>query len=1090
MDEKNKGQKNYQDLTSLDNLAGNSSDDDYNDSYADNYSDPYDQMGETDYSSPSDAGGFSDNAKNIADSTKNKLKNLENGVKKGGKLTGKKDLASKESLSASQKLLPTKSKNPLNVKAQIKKKVIIWAITLATGGVAGVGFGSVFGGATMLQAMSAKFANGVINFQQHIMTNFSFRVYKGMLGGKKTCTGATCKFHSMSERQVKKLNKHGFKLLDDAGKEIKPGGGRVRPSKIQVPDDLVEKGVPKHLSAGNIIDNMNNHAALRKSMRHAYHPRFAGLNDKVFMKTLSKLKVSKKLRPFKKGATAEERDKAFIDEANGKAGSEGSKPEYKIDNDKKALVDQDGREVKYLPNGEKVDPNDLDGALKQWEDVSKNSEALMDEAKKSNKKAINSAASDLKGGFFNSLKGWLTTVSDISQYLCGIFNAVRALDLAIKTARSAQAVKVFFMVAPVADSIKAGKAEPEQVADIAGRLNQTLKNSKGQLVQGTAGDSAGMHFVMQNSREPYTDSLDKYIGSGYLGFWGTIVDGVMHGFSIAPEGFVADSCLFLRSFAFQAVDFIFSTGSMFVPGFQAVKGAATAGKLAIKEAFQDGFAAAMKKLMSKEMLIKAGTKAGGAAKKAGTAFIERLKAPGLRFKTQFELMKDGFGPKLSRKMALDKYPKSNAVRFGAMMGANFEFERAIQQIPKTLADITNGKIADDETVGEELGDAIAVGGDKLMQSSCQEGSCAPIPPEKAVAYARETRKTQLAYAEEERVDSAWYDVSNPYTALGSVAGDLAIHYGGTDSLGQFISKTMALVNKSFNGLLSPAKSYADDKTAYQCGDSTYEKVNVGCDYLGMPTYGLTETYDMDYTVDTMHKYNYIDDEGEVVPGSRYEKFLNACVENDQIPIGTKDLEDVKWDPTAGDRGKNCVQDQFFDGEDVNLFYNYGVYKRVLDGMEEESSESESGGTGDPLDGDALAKSFEDATHGTGDYDGAYGRQCADLSKWFLVTKTKMFPSAPLCHGYQCAGVCADGSKGKISVSKEPTAPAIFSDPPGCLGSSTEYGHTGIVVKVSPDGSIETRETGAVWGRVVKKTYTKAQYSSCMKFCNIPKDLMK
>ena len=36
----------------MDNLAGNSSDNDYNDGYADNYSDPYDQMGETDYSSP------------------------------------------------------------------------------------------------------------------------------------------------------------------------------------------------------------------------------------------------------------------------------------------------------------------------------------------------------------------------------------------------------------------------------------------------------------------------------------------------------------------------------------------------------------------------------------------------------------------------------------------------------------------------------------------------------------------------------------------------------------------------------------------------------------------------------------------------------------------------------------------------------------------------------------------------------------------------------------------------------------------------------------------------------------------------------
>lgn len=1078
MDEKNKGQKNYQDLTSMDNLAGNSSDDDYNDSYADNYSDPYDQMGETDYSSPSDASGFSDSAKNTADSTKDKLKNLEDGVKKGGKLTGKKDLASKESLSAGQKLLPTKSKNPLNLKAQIKKKVIVWAITLATGGVAGVGFGSVFGGATMLQAMSAKIANGIINVQQHIMTDFSFKTYRGMLSGKKACTGATCKFHSMSERQVKKLNKHGFKILDDAGKEIKPGSGRVRPSKIQVPDDLVEKGVPKHLTADNIISNMNDHAALRKGMRHAYHPRFAGLSDKVFMKTLSKAKASKKLKPFKKGATAEERDKAFIDQANGKtSGSEGSEPKYKVDeiddgsgsgNKKKALVDENGKEITRFPDKTKVDPNNPEESLKQWNDKMKNSADLSDQADKSAKKVVNTASDGLRGSYLKSAINSISLLGDITDKFCGMFNALRAFDYGVKAIRAIQLIQVGLMILSVADSIKAGKAEPEQVSDMAGRLNQTLKNSKGQLVQGTAGDSAGMHYVMQNSREPYTDSIEKYIGSGQIGIWGAVLTGLV-AFATKFNVDLVATCKFVRSLAFQAVDIAISVAATIVSG----GGTAVAGKTIIQS-----FKAISKQVFNKHVV-------STVAKSIG----KRIAAPILRTKTRVLLTKD-LGFTAGKKMALEKYPKSTAMSVAAGLAANAGFEAMIAYLPMLLADITKGKIADDETVGEELGDAVAVGSDKMMQTSCQYGSCAPISADEAVAYARETKKTQLAYAEEERVDSAWYDVSNPYTVLGSVAGDLAINYGGTNNIGQFVSKTMALVNGSFSNLLSPTKSYAEEASAYDCGDPDYKEVGVGCDYLGMPTYGLTETYDMDYTVDTMHQLNYIDDEGEAVPDSRYAKFLNACVDNDKLPIGTQDLENVEWDSSAGDRGKYCVQGQLFDGEDVNLFYNYGVYKRVLDGMEEESSESESGGTGDPLDGDALAKSFEDATHGSGDYDGSYGRQCVDLSKWFLVNKTKMFSSPPLCNGFECAGVCANGSKGKISVSKEPTAPAIFSDPPGCLGSDGTWGHTGIVVKVSPDGSIETRETGQKAGKVIKRTYTKAQYSSCMQFCNIPKDLMK
>jgi hypothetical protein len=123
----------------------------------------------------------------------------------------------------------------------------------------------------------------------------------------------------------------------------------------------------------------------------------------------------------------------------------------------------------------------------------------------------------------------------------------------------------------------------------------------------------------------------------------------------------------------------------------------------------------------------------------------------------------------------------------------------------------------------------------------------------------------------------------------------------------------------------------------------------------------------------------------------------------------------------------------------------------------------------------ISAAFEKATNNTGDYDGSYGRQCVDLSKWFLATYTTLAGgNGTLGNGGDVVSNIVAKNSGKVSMSNSPKAPAIFSSRSSKYHASntscgsTTCGHTGIVVAV--DGNkITTLETWKGAGGV--KQYT-------------------
>lgn len=132
------------------------------------------------------------------------------------------------------------------------------------------------------------------------------------------------------------------------------------------------------------------------------------------------------------------------------------------------------------------------------------------------------------------------------------------------------------------------------------------------------------------------------------------------------------------------------------------------------------------------------------------------------------------------------------------------------------------------------------------------------------------------------------------------------------------------------------------------------------------------------------------------------------------------------------------------------------------------------------DGEAMIAQFEKDTNNGGDWDGVAGRQCVDMSAWFLAQFTTLKVASDNGKDYVDAVANANG----LTPSDTPEAPAFFSatcDVPA-LTQNCQYGHTGVVIKVDADGTIHTIENGNSSGSFVR-TIPKSDYAGT-KFLNV------
>jgi hypothetical protein len=266
-----------------------------------------------------------------------------------------------------------------------------------------------------------------------------------------------------------------------------------------------------------------------------------------------------------------------------------------------------------------------------------------------------------------------------------------------------------------------------------------------------------------------------------------------------------------------------------------------------------------------------------------------------------------------------------------------------------MGDLTKG------LTGEAVGDALTSGASHTMGQTASSGGNVPLSVTDAVAYNEETKKVQLAYAEEDRATKSPFDITSPNTMLGSIVQKLLPYYvSSSTSLGS-ISSGLATISKivtgSFSTILQPyTANAASPEQQYQlCDDPTIKDNNIAAGPFCNIIYGVPTKYldkDPVAIVESLvtgggGKYagNVDKDTGEPVAGSDLDKWIKACTDG------------------KTDQAKNC---EIADNDDKTAsFALYTIDHRIQKSMDDTPSDSSSSSSSSstPSTGDAqqLAK---------------------------------------------------------------------------------------------------------------------------------------
>ena len=297
--------------------------------------------------------------------------------------------------------------------------------------------------------------------------------FKGTTAG--VCTKVVnirCKFNSMSDKQLKKLEKAGVKVNTDGKKLLS------RRAKI---DSFEFNG--KTIKASDFASELKTNTAFRSAMFKAYNPKLAGFADSRFMKLAQKLGISKQKNVT--GDTEEARRKSVIDSASGDKIAEQSagvhSEEEKCDGGDGC---KDGKRTVYKNEaGETISKADYDKAIGD-------SSSLNGEFKA--RKDLTETGSKVAKG---TLKGALTVTAlglGAVDSACTGYQLIRTVGFAAKYLGMLQLLRYAQVFMNTADSIKAGDATPEQVEYVGKIL--TTPNSEGK----GATDSYGYKYAVYN----------------------------------------------------------------------------------------------------------------------------------------------------------------------------------------------------------------------------------------------------------------------------------------------------------------------------------------------------------------------------------------------------------------------------------------------------------------------------------------------------------------------------------------------------------------------------------------------------------------
>lgn len=740
------------------------------------------------------------------------------------------------------------------------------------------------------------------------------KVFKAKVKGINCKTGFFCRLSKASDRNIKNLEKAGFKV------EVKEGSNLFGKKTII---SLT------HKETGEVINNntkdlkriMRTKPELRASIKQGFSGRFASFLDKIWDKIKNLFNLTK-VRADNKGKDEQQLQEEANETANSQSKDTQKKPSSITETDTDE-VDENGNKKKNKTDRSQADQGS-ELAEKEIKDLGKEQKGKKASSKFNSK------------GFSSKLNKALNGIG-AAAVVCGLYTFGNIIYTALKSTKLQILIQFSLTFLSFASKIKAGHATPQEASMVGNSLMD---------IASTGGN--GYDKDKDNNKEDKKEST-LFRALKYLADSSTKKDSVA---ATDSQGYKAmaygDQ---IQSLNESAEPFSVGVIKDFISGF-------------LNVIYGDGFIIPIinKPLSTilKSFCAIVTSVAVGLAVTAATIATTCIGTAGL-----------GCVVTVIIKVLL-----SAALGIAAGKMASYFLGDLIDKWVGQAATVLVGDLVNKTTIGEDYGNAIMSGTGAVMAKNTLAGGGNILSTSEATEFAMENEKIIAEHAEDERRFRSPFDPTTRHTFLGSIVSSIIPYNRQLATVGGFIPAIMSTAGRSINDIIPTARAASESASiaanSKVCTDTTITKTGATDIFCNVYTGINVELKDKnsDEVIKWLEDNNYLDSQKEAdkddfnayiannKKGEKFKKYIKWCYDR-KVPIGMDaDEDEPKYEDGKWEKGRGCNTEE----EDKKYFALFLTDVRINQGMEDGVSPSgnngSSSGSGGGVDPDLAALSGE------------------------------------------------------------------------------------------------------------------------------------
>ena len=738
------------------------------------------------------------------------------------------------------------------------------------------------------------------------------KVFKAKVKGINCKTGFFCRLSKASDRNIKNLEKAGFKV------EVKEGSNLFGKKTII---SLT------HKETGEVINNntkdlkriMRTKPELRASIKQGFSGRFASFLDKIWDKIKNLFNLTK-VRADNKGKDEQQLQEEANETANSQSKDTQKKPSSITETDTDE-VDENGNKKKNKTDRSQTDQGS-ELAEKEIKDLGKEQKGKKASSKFNSK------------GFSSKLNKALNGIG-AAAVVCGLYTFGNIIYTALKSTKLQILIQFSLTFLSFASKIKAGHATPQEASMVGNSLMD---------IASTGGN--GYDKDKDNNKEDKKEST-LFRALKYLADSSTKKDSVA---ATDSQGYKAmaygDQ---IQSLNESAEPFSVGVIKDFIGGF-------------LKVIYGDGikiFDIPLSTILKSFCAIVTSV-AVGLAVTAATIAATCIGTAGL-----------GCVVTVIIKVLL-----SAALGIAAGKMASYFLGDLIDKWVGQAASALVGDLVNKTTIGEDYGNAVMSGAGAVMAKNTLAGGGNILNASEATEFAMENEKIIAEHAEDERRFRSPFDPTTRHTFLGSIVSSIIPYNRQLATVGGFIPAIMSTAGRSINNIVPTARAASESASiaanSKVCTDTTITKTGATDIFCNVYTGINVELKDKnsDEVIKWLEDNNYLDSQKKAdkddfnayitnnKKGERFKKYIKWCYDR-KVPIGMDaDEDEPKYEDGKWEKGRGCNTEE----EDKKYFALFLTDVRINQGMEDGVSPSgnngSSNGSGGGVDPDLAALSGE------------------------------------------------------------------------------------------------------------------------------------